>query len=293
MQAVAKQSTSDVLGRDWSEVASELTGCLPQQCKECYRIADTVVKLTFVFLCVTFRGSLFFPSSLVITKDADSADSARPIQYSTSERTVACEPAPTPFTLSAPAFSRVPCTSTTRLLCVSNDSQTSYSTSERRVSCAPALTPFIRSAPAISRVPCTSSTCLLCVSNDSQTKSRKTAPSTSLYYSLTHVHRSIGLKCDRHSSAFGTSSCMRSVLQVPNSTSSPTHHAYTLSRSRPTKPSFSVSITAYTTDMPIRTLTYKRQLSFSHTTIAKSYNEEISTWSNPHGLVYMTNVQTI
>ena len=83
MQAVAKYSTSDVLGRDWSEVASALPGRLPQQCKERYRLALSVVELTFVFLRVTFRGSPFLRSSHVLTKDADSADSARPIHYST------------------------------------------------------------------------------------------------------------------------------------------------------------------------------------------------------------------
>ena len=59
MQVVAKHSTSDVLGRDWSEVASELPGRSNHQCKERYRLADTVVELTFVFLRVTFRGSPF------------------------------------------------------------------------------------------------------------------------------------------------------------------------------------------------------------------------------------------
>ncbi len=42
-----------------------------------------MVKLTFVFLCVTFRGSPFLRPSHVLIKDADSADSARPIHYST------------------------------------------------------------------------------------------------------------------------------------------------------------------------------------------------------------------
>jgi hypothetical protein len=68
-----------------------------------------------------------------------------------------------------------------------------YSTAERRVTRVPSPTPFMWSAPAISRVPYTSATCLLCVSNDSQSCSRKTAPSpSSLFYSLTHSHRSIG-----------------------------------------------------------------------------------------------------
>jgi hypothetical protein len=41
VQVVAKYSTSDVLGHDWSEVASELPGRCKQQCKERYRLADT------------------------------------------------------------------------------------------------------------------------------------------------------------------------------------------------------------------------------------------------------------
>ena len=40
---------------------------------------DTVVQLTFVFLRVTFRGSPFLRSSHVLTKDEDTANSARPI----------------------------------------------------------------------------------------------------------------------------------------------------------------------------------------------------------------------
>ena len=77
VQDVPKHTTSDVLGRDWREVAWELPGRSAQQCKERYRLADTVVELTFVFLRVIFRGSPFLPSSHVLTKDADSADSAR------------------------------------------------------------------------------------------------------------------------------------------------------------------------------------------------------------------------
>ncbi len=64
----ASCSTSDVLGRDWSEVASELPGRSKQQCKERYRFADTVAELTFVFLRVIFRGSPAFRSSLVLSK---------------------------------------------------------------------------------------------------------------------------------------------------------------------------------------------------------------------------------
>jgi hypothetical protein len=42
VQEVAKYSTSNVLGHDWSEVVSELPGRSKQQCKERYRLADTV-----------------------------------------------------------------------------------------------------------------------------------------------------------------------------------------------------------------------------------------------------------
>ncbi len=48
VQTVAKYSTSDVLGRDLTEVESELSGHSKQQCKECYRLVDTVEELTFV-----------------------------------------------------------------------------------------------------------------------------------------------------------------------------------------------------------------------------------------------------
>jgi hypothetical protein len=89
VQAAVKHGTSDVLFPDWSEVVSELPGRYKQQCKERYRLADTVVELTFVFLRVTFRGSPFLRSSHVLTKDADSADSARPTFD-------ACPPSPAP-----------------------------------------------------------------------------------------------------------------------------------------------------------------------------------------------------
>jgi len=41
VQAVAKYSTSEVLFRDWSEVAWELSGRSEQQCIERYKLADT------------------------------------------------------------------------------------------------------------------------------------------------------------------------------------------------------------------------------------------------------------
>ncbi len=89
------------------------------QCKELYSLADTVVELIFVFLRVTFPGSPFFRSSIVITKDTDSVDSTRPIHCNTSERRVGSATAPTPFIRSPPVISKVPCTSATCLLCVS------------------------------------------------------------------------------------------------------------------------------------------------------------------------------
>jgi len=92
VQAVAKHSTSDVLFPNWSEVASELPGRSKQQCQERYRLANTVVELTFVFLRVTFRRSPFLRSSHVLTKDAD-PDSARPLHYSKSDRRVPRAPA--------------------------------------------------------------------------------------------------------------------------------------------------------------------------------------------------------
>ena len=63
VQAVAKCSTSNILGRDWIEVAWEMPGRLPQQCQECYRLAHICAELTFVFLRVTFRGSPLVPSA--------------------------------------------------------------------------------------------------------------------------------------------------------------------------------------------------------------------------------------
>jgi hypothetical protein len=66
---VAKHSTSDVLGRDWSEVVSELSGCSEQQCKERYSLSDTVVELTFVFLRVmpyVLSNQAMFPVSVIL-----------------------------------------------------------------------------------------------------------------------------------------------------------------------------------------------------------------------------------
>ena len=161
MQAVAKYSTSEVIFRDWSEVAWELPGRSEQQCKERYRLADTVVELTFVFLRVTFHGSPFLRSSHVLTKDADSADSARPLHYSKSDRRVA----------RAPALS--PCSSLThahRSIGYRNRNPQPLAESAARLM-------YLRVYD--SRV------------NSHQSDS---VPSPSLSYSLIHSHRSIGYR---------------------------------------------------------------------------------------------------
>ncbi len=93
VQTVAKHSTSEAIFRDWREVAWELSGRSDQQWKERYRLAQSVVELTFVFLRVIFRDSPSLRSSHVLTNDADSADSARPIHYSTFD---ASPPSPAP-----------------------------------------------------------------------------------------------------------------------------------------------------------------------------------------------------
>jgi hypothetical protein len=95
LQLLARRAveSNDFFGRDLSEVTSELTGHSKQQCKERYRLADTVAELTFVFIRVIFLGSPALRSSLVLTKVTDSADSARPIHYSTFD---ASPPSPAP-----------------------------------------------------------------------------------------------------------------------------------------------------------------------------------------------------
>jgi hypothetical protein len=57
--------------------------------------------VTSVFLRVTFCGYRFLRSSYVLTTDADAADSARPIHYSTSDSRIAFTPAPTPCSRSS------------------------------------------------------------------------------------------------------------------------------------------------------------------------------------------------
>ncbi len=96
VQTVAKDSTSEALFRDWSEVAWELPGRSEQQCIGRYKLADTVVTLTFVFLRVIFRTSPSSRSSHVLTNDADSADSPRPLHYSKSDCRVVRVPALSP-----------------------------------------------------------------------------------------------------------------------------------------------------------------------------------------------------
>jgi hypothetical protein len=156
VQAVAKHSTSDVLFPNWSEVASELPGRSKQQCKERYRLANTVVELTFVFLRVTFRRSPFLRSSHVLTKDADPADSARPLHYSKSDRRVA----------RAPVLS--PCSSLThahRSIGYRNHNPQSLAESVVRLM-------YLRVY-------------------DTRDSSRQTVPSPSLCYSFTHAHSTL------------------------------------------------------------------------------------------------------
>ena len=78
VQVVPKYSTSNISGRDWIEVASQIPGRLSQQCQECYRIPDILAELTFVFLCVTFRDSPYIPvtSLLCVSNDSSSKDDA-------------------------------------------------------------------------------------------------------------------------------------------------------------------------------------------------------------------------
>jgi hypothetical protein len=78
VEDVGNYSTSDILFHDWNEISSDLPGCLRQQCKGRYRFDDDVVELSFVFLCVTFRGSPVLRSTHVFTKDSGSVDSTRP-----------------------------------------------------------------------------------------------------------------------------------------------------------------------------------------------------------------------
>ena len=56
-----------------------------------------MVQLTFVFLRVIFRGSPAFRFSHVLTKDSDSADSARPLHYSKSDSRLTRAPALSPY----------------------------------------------------------------------------------------------------------------------------------------------------------------------------------------------------
>jgi hypothetical protein len=79
VQALAKCSNSNILGRGWIEVAWGMPGRLPQQCQERYRLAHILAELTFVFLRVTFRGSPFIhyaPASSLLCVYNDSRDSS-------------------------------------------------------------------------------------------------------------------------------------------------------------------------------------------------------------------------
>jgi hypothetical protein len=64
VEVVVKYSTSDVLGRDWSEITSELSGHSRQKYQERNRLPDTVEELTFVFLC----DFSWFPFLTILTR---------------------------------------------------------------------------------------------------------------------------------------------------------------------------------------------------------------------------------
>jgi len=141
-----------------------------------------VVQLTFVFLRVIFRGSPgSFKSSHVLTKDADSADSARPLHYSKSDRRVA----------SAPALS--PCSSLTH-------AHRSIGYRNRNPQ------PLAESAARL----------MYLRVYDSRDSSRQPAPSPSLCYSLTHAHRSIGYR-NRNPQPLADSSARLMYLRVYDS----------------------------------------------------------------------------
>ncbi len=101
---IHNKQNSYVLSRNWSEVTSDLSGYSKQQCKERYRLADTVAELTFVFIRVIFLGSPTFRSSLVLTKVTDSVDTARPIHYSTFDTS---PPSPVPSMSPTSSFTHV------------------------------------------------------------------------------------------------------------------------------------------------------------------------------------------
>ena len=185
VQAVAKCSTSNSLGRDWIEVAWEMPGRLPQQCQERYRLAHICAELTFVFLRVTFRGSPLVPSAQatslerthpMLTSSRSSpcsrcslshahkfmvffrnrtalrAASASPTTYSVSDSIVAFTPAPTPrsrCSLSQAHKFMVLFRKRTALR-ASSASPTTYSVSDSIVAFTPAPTPRSRCSLSLS-----------------------------------------------------------------------------------------------------------------------------------------------
>ena len=72
--------------RDWYQVASEMPGRLPQQCRECNRNADIFAQLTFLLLRISVSRVQCAPAP------------------SPSSRRIACTPAPycTPTNVNAP-----------------------------------------------------------------------------------------------------------------------------------------------------------------------------------------------
>ena len=143
MQAVAKCSTSNILGRDWIEVAWEMSGHLPQQCQENYRLDHILAELTFVFLCVTFRGSPLVPSaqatSLERTHPATSLERTHPMP--TSSRSSPCSRCSLSHEHKFMVFFRK-----RTALWAAPASPTTYSVSDSIVAFTPAPTPCPRSS---------------------------------------------------------------------------------------------------------------------------------------------------
>ena len=68
VQAVAKHSTTDVLFRDWSEVALELPGRSEQQYKERYRLSQACSKCGGTDFCVAVCHFSWLPFLTILTR---------------------------------------------------------------------------------------------------------------------------------------------------------------------------------------------------------------------------------
>ncbi len=124
-----------------------------------------MVKLTFIFLRVFFRGSPgAFRSSHVLTKDGDLEDSARPLHHSKSDSRLTRAPVLSPYY--------------------------SFTHPHRSIG-------YHHHNPQ----PLTDSTVRLMYLRvyDNRDRSRQSVPSPSLSFSIRHAHRSISISSHRHS----------------------------------------------------------------------------------------------